>query len=162
VLLLCHWICWLGLVYLPTQRHPYTYGNSAEISYALNVELKWVATDENADFALVQDTLSYYAAAFGSTDNTHSSEFRLDHCCGDLALREMLDQQCRLLSAAFRARVLQIPLRGSGCFRGMIAQGYLRPGKDGFPLWLGKWQSGLDLAGPPSTWEGFGDSRFGI
>ncbi|MBK9448036.1 MAG: hypothetical protein IPN95_01190 [Bacteroidetes bacterium] len=137
-----------GLVWLTSQHNgTRTHGNSAEISYALNVELKWVATDENADFALVQDTLSYYAAAFGSESKAHSSEFRLDHCCGDLALREMWTNNADFYQLHFSTGFAD-PAARQRLLSGLIAQGYLRPGKTDFRFGLANGNVDLILPVP--------------
>jgi hypothetical protein len=132
-----------GLVYLTSQHNgTRTYGNSAEISFALDVELKWVATGENADFALVQDTLSYYAAEFGHTENAHSSAFKLDHCCGDLALREIWTDNSDFYQMHFRAE-FDDPETRQLMVSGMIAKGYLRPSKTATQFGISK--GNLDL-----------------
>ena len=136
-------LSFVGLVYLTSQHNgTRTYGNSAEISFALDVELKWVATGENADFALVQDTLSYYAAEFGRTDYAHSSAFKLEHCCGDLALRESWTDNSDFYQMRFRAE-FDDPETRQLLVSGMIAKGYLRPGKTATQFGISK--GNLDL-----------------
>lgn len=78
----------IALVYVASQHNGYQDpGYGAEITYGLDVELKWIATDEHADFAMVQDTLGYYASMVGLHSDAHSTRYRLDHCCDDPALR---------------------------------------------------------------------------
>lgn len=118
-----------GLVWLTSQHNgTRMHGNSAEVSYALDVNLKWVATDENADFAMVQDTLNFYAAEFGSHHAAHSSEFQLDHCCGDLALRNAWTNNSDFYQMHFSASFTE-PTTRHRLLSGLVAGGYLHLGK---------------------------------
>ncbi|HEX2900297.1 MAG TPA: hypothetical protein VHS96_11320 [Bacteroidia bacterium] len=115
-----------GLVFLSTgQRAPQ---KAEAVSYGLDAELKWVATGENADFALVQDTLSYYANAFGMEGPALSSNFRLDHCCDDPVLRSAWTDQADFYHLRFSADFVNAAARQQLLDR-LIGLGYLRLGK---------------------------------
>lgn len=77
-----------GLIYYTSQHNRLLEsGSGAVITYALDVEMKWVAMDANADFTVVQETLSHYAGIFAANGMALQSEYKLDHCCEDAALQ---------------------------------------------------------------------------
>ncbi|MFN8394856.1 MAG: hypothetical protein U0176_09320 [Bacteroidia bacterium] len=77
-----------SLIYYTSQHNRLRESCSGEvITYALNVEMKWVAMDANADFTVVQETLSHYAGIFAANGMALQSEYKLDHCCEDAALQ---------------------------------------------------------------------------
>lgn len=77
-----------GLIYYTSQHNRLREsGSGAVITYALDVEMKWVALDANADFTVVQETLSHYAGIFAANGMALQSEYQLDHCCEDAALQ---------------------------------------------------------------------------
>lgn len=80
-----------GLIYYTSQHNRLREsGSGAVVTYAMNVEMKWVATDANADFTVVQETLSHYAGLFAVNGAALQSEHKLDHCCEDAALQAMV------------------------------------------------------------------------
>jgi hypothetical protein len=81
----------ITIVFIASRDHKFQGGDmSAKLSFGLDLELKWIATDANADFALVQDTLRFYADAMYEKAGLHSSRFKLDHCCDDAAMQAAL------------------------------------------------------------------------
>jgi hypothetical protein len=77
-----------ALVWFASHDRGY-YGHEAppRVTYGLHAELKWMAMEGAADFAVVQDTLGFYASRWGAHGPALGSRFQLDHCCDDPALR---------------------------------------------------------------------------
>ena len=49
-----------GIVFVASRDHKFQGGDmSARLGFGLDLELKWIATDANADYAVVQDTLAF-------------------------------------------------------------------------------------------------------
>jgi hypothetical protein len=119
----------IALVFITSQHNGYQEpSSSALITYGLDVELKWVAEDEHADFALVQDTLGYYAASFGIHGDALSSRFELDHCCDDPALRAAFERNADFYRFSFSADFAQ-PASRQLLLNHVVDAGYLLPGK---------------------------------
>ena len=58
------------------------------VNQGLHLEMKWLLDNEVADFATVQDTLSFYAQQLATINIPMS--WSLNQCCGDQALRQAL------------------------------------------------------------------------
>jgi hypothetical protein len=104
------------------------YGHEAPMrtSYGMNAELKWVAMEDQADFAVVQDTLGFYAERLGVQGPALGSKFQLDHCCDDPALRAMFSDMS-MYRASFSADFPH-PAGGPQALQHMMDLGYLQLG----------------------------------
>jgi hypothetical protein len=104
------------------------YGHEApaRITYGLNAELKWMAMEDAAHFAVVQDTLGFYAARWGVHGPALGSRFQLDHCCDDPALRAHFSDKS-VYRASFNADFSH-PAGGPLALQDMVDRGYLRLG----------------------------------
>jgi hypothetical protein len=77
-----------GLIYYTSfDRTVEQSGYHAHVGYGIDVELKWIAEADQADYVVVQETLSHYANLVGMSSGALGSRFKLDHCCDDADLQ---------------------------------------------------------------------------
>ena len=111
------------------------------IHYGMDLELKWIAEADQADFVAVQETLSYYAGLLGREAGTYSSHFRLNHCCDEpvsLALGTASDFYQATASLDFPG-----DHDGFLLLRALATRGYLQTGK--MTSYLGTYQGQASL-----------------
>jgi hypothetical protein len=115
-----------------------------EISYGMDLEIRWLAAADAADFAVVQDTFNHYAELVATYSGALKTDYRLDHCCegaratampsGMYALRVGLD-----FERPDASRILLGQL---------IDRGYLSPGRYAFAHGMAHGDASLSLPIP--------------
>lgn len=117
-----------GLIYYTSlDRTVDPSGFHAQVAYGMDVELKWIAEADQADYVVVQETLSHYASLIGLTSGAHSSRFQLDHCCDEAELRASMGDHADVyhLTASLD---FEAPDTSYHLLQAMLGQGYLELG----------------------------------
>ncbi len=134
------------LLYTSQDRSVDPGAQHASIHYGMDLELKWIAEADQADFVAVQETLSYYAGLIGAQAGALPSAFRLDHCCDEpvkLALGNTSDFYQASASLDFPGDHDSFLL-----LRALATRGYLETGKMTSYLGMFKGQASLHLPIP--------------
>jgi hypothetical protein len=90
------------------------------LRFGLDLDLQWIADADQADFAVVQDTLHHYAGQLGMFSGALSARFELDH----LDLQAVSDQQLYKLQLSMD---FDAPDAGHALLTQWVTQGYLSP-----------------------------------
>ena len=135
------------IVYTSQDRADSQGGYHADISYGLDLQVKWIADADQADFAVVQDTLQYYAGLLASNSGAGATRFRLDHCCDGTSASptsEIASGMYAMQASLDFAR----PDMGQQLLTRLMDHGYLRPGKYAFSYGLARGDAALTLPIP--------------
>ncbi len=95
----------------------------AEVTYGVDVDLKWIAEADQVDHVVVQDTFNYYAGLIGQYAGSQSSRFRLDRFRDESMQAPSTDLYHWTGSLSFEAPDASLHLLNA-----LVQQGYLEPG----------------------------------
>lgn len=98
----------------------------SQVAFGLDVDLEWIASADQADFAVVQDTLSFYAEQLGLHSGALSSRLKVDYWDGEQGNSAAADHlNVYHLSASLD---FEVPDASLQLLNRLVMHGYLEPG----------------------------------